>query len=141
MKLIILSILSHIAENKTIFYLYYLAGNIFYAFFQETKWCCGCVCVCMCAVKHMGRHAPLLPVTGKNHFLYRKDYWMYFEGNHPSASEDSSLCTSLLILFFCSIFYFNGYKVVFLLDLCEMVKIQHLLCSKGSEIFHIFFLI
>lgn len=46
------------------------------------------------------------------------------------------LCSYYL---FCSVFYFNAYKVLFLLDLCEMVKIQHFPCSKGSEVLHIFF--
>lgn len=53
MKLFILSILGHIAENKTIFFLDYLAGSAFHAFFQETKCCCWvCLCVHVCIQEH-----------------------------------------------------------------------------------------
>lgn len=57
-------------------------------------WTCVCVYSCKCA----GSHVPVPPVTGENHFLYLRDYRMYFEGNHPPASQASNLRMSLLIL-------------------------------------------
>lgn len=56
--------------------------------------------VCVYPCKRTGSHVPVFPVTGENHVLYLQDYWMYFEGNHPSVSQASNLCTSLLILSF-----------------------------------------